>query len=302
MPEFQTPTVEAARAELLEYVKKNFSQNRKQRNFFDNVISIHAFPDIARMENIALRRGGVVSAKSKSYLLDGITVADIEGERNISFEGFESDPDIADCEQVIRKTFPSNIIGKCNIGEVQLHPNVVMLHFGKDETTGQTESYYLTNDEYQKLVTTMPAAKEYKVRAHSFVQWSAYIEGKQPILIYSFIDEDASDQQYLGDVPKEKQMRLFKLGTITHEIGHSLYKYLLDDVQRQEWQNIVGAIGHITQYAEKHAAGVHGNAINYDEEFAEAVRLKTTVPDYLKTIFSTVYNFLEKNFPEVGSI
>jgi hypothetical protein len=90
-------------------------------------------------------------------------------------------------------------------------------------------------------------------------------------------------------------MRYHKLGTIAHEIAHHVYDYLMDADMRAEWRELVDGMQPITDYAKSYAEKKQ----KYDEFFTEAVRLKTTVPDYLKTNFPEINKFLTDNFPSI---
>lgn len=112
---------------------------------------------------------------------------------------------------------------------------------------------------------------------------------------YSFWGEQPEQLDYLSDVPAGQKMRQYKLGTIAHEITHHIYHYLMDADKRARWQNLINRTQAITAYAKFYA----GCESEYDESFSEAVRLKTTTPDYLKTNFPEIDQFLTDNFPNV---
>jgi mRNA-degrading endonuclease HigB of HigAB toxin-antitoxin module len=69
----------------------------------------------------------------------------------------------------------------------------------------------------------------------------------------------------------------------------------MDADMRAERRELVDGMQPITDYAKSYAEKKQ----KYDEFFTEAVRLKTTVPDYLKTNFPEINKFLTDNFPSI---
>jgi len=163
-------------------------------------------------------------------------------------------------------------------------------------------SYYLPKDKYLEWKNRDENLPKYKTRASnagSLNNDPYNLFCSTPIEIYSFIDEDLNNFEYLKNFPEDKKMQMYKLGTVAHEVGHNLYTNLLDNSLKNEWQSIIDGVGHLTYYSEKYSAGIHGKGMRYDEEFAEAIRLITTNRDYLEQKFPKIYSFLIKVFPEL---
>ncbi len=213
----------------------------------------------------------------------------------IDFSGFENDPDIPDAKEFVYRVFGAKLLQKSLISKIRYASDIVNIQINGID-------YWLPLDVYQELESRMPEVKEKRFRAESFVKWNTdpsfskkFIQ--TPINLYSFYGEQPEELDYLTNVSAEQKMRQYKLGTIAHEIAHHIYDYLMDADKRTEWRKLVDRTPAITTYAKSYA----NNSKKYDEFFAEAVRLKTTVQDYLKANFPDIDQFLIDNFPSIKS-
>lgn len=221
-------------------------------------------------------------------------------ESGVMLGGFENDPDISDISSVLDDIMPKHLMARCLISKIQYRPKVVHIWIsGKD--------FFLSHEQYEAWKIEQSIIHDYKVRAESHAEWNAthnftpkYVS--LPIFVYSFEDENLTALPYLDSVAGTEKMRRYKIGTLTHEIGHSMYSYLLDSKEQEIWKQIIDEVGNLTTYSAKYANGTQGSKVNYMEEFAEAIRLRTTVPDYLRENFLKVFQFLERLLPELGSI
>lgn len=214
-------------------------------------------------------------------------------DNEVGFFGFEDDPDISDAKEFIYGAFGNELLQKCLVSNIEYQSDIVNVQIDGTD-------YWLPIDVYKQWEQAMPQVKQRKFRAESFVKWNTDPNFSKkfiptPINFYSFHGEQPETLDYLANVPNERKMRIYKLGTITHEIAHHAYDYLMDADKRVQWQRLVDDSQPITTYAESYTEG----RLKYDEFFAEAVRLKTTVPDYLKTNFSEINQFLNDNFPSI---
>lgn len=219
----------------------------------------------------------------------------VEQNRNneIDFSGFENDPDIPDAKEFVSKVFGAELLQKCLVSKVKYAPDKVNIQINGTD-------YMLPVDVYKEWEAVMPEVKNRKFRAESFVLWNTDPNFSKkfiptPIHFYSFYGEQPEQLDYLAHVPTEQKMRQYKLGTITHEVAHHVYDYLMDADKRTQWRELVDRTQAITAYAKSYAE----HKLKYDEFFTEAVRLKTTAPDYLKTNFPEIDQFLTDNFPDI---
>lgn len=219
----------------------------------------------------------------------------VEQNRNneIDFSGFENDPDIPDAKEFVSRVFGAELLQKCLVSKVKYAPDRVNVQINGTD-------YMLPVDVYKEWEAVMPEVKNRKFRAESFVLWNTDPNFSKkfistPIHFYSFYGEQPEQLDYLAHVPTEQKMRQYKLGTITHEVAHHVYDYLMDADKRTQWRELVDRTQAITAYAKSYAE----HKLKYDEFFTEAVRLKTTAPDYLKTNFPEIDQFLTDNFPDI---
>ncbi len=213
----------------------------------------------------------------------------------IKMEGFEKDKEFSGIDSLLKKTFSNGLLDKALISRISYYPEIVNISLNKG-------NYFLPQDKYfewKKQYSDLPKHKVRAVNRGSSNRPIYNLFHSTPIEIYSFVDENLDNFAYLKDIPADKKMRLYKLGTIMHEVGHNLYVNLLNDKQKEEWKKIIDLTGSLTYYSQKYASGIHGNKVNYEEEFAEAIRLITTVNDYLKQNFPKVFHFIMNNFPEI---
>ena len=227
--------------------------------------------------------------KAKSY---DLAVEENRG-KEIDFIGFEKDQDIPDAKDFIYQTFSRGLLEKCLISKIDYNADKVNVALNGTDYVLPIEIY----SDWQKI---MPGVKNHKYRAESMVLWNTDPKFSKkfiptPIRFFSFYGEEPNKLDYLKDVLDEKKMRQYKLGTIAHEVAHHIYEYLIDADKRNNWKEIVDRSGSITNYAQAYK----NHNFKYDEFFTEAVRLKTTVPDYLERNFPEINQFITDNFPEI---
>lgn len=214
-------------------------------------------------------------------------------DKEIDFSGFENDPDIPDAKEFIYRSFGAGLLQKCLISKVKYSPDIVNIQLDGID-------YKLPVDVYAEWEKQMPEVKSRKFRAESFVLWNADHDFSKkfiptPIHFFSFYSEEPEKLDYLSDITTEKKMRQYKLGAIAHEVAHHIYDYLFDSDKRKDWRNLVDSSSAITDYAKSYSR----DELKYDEFFAEAIRIKTTNPDYLKVNFPNIDKFLTTNFPNI---
>ena len=141
----------------------------------------------------------------------------------------------------------------------------------------------------------------YKIRATA-----GNSQGFHQIQLRSFGIERSQDFDYLADVgleSEEDKMRAYILGTVAHEVAHR-YESQLERGVFDEYKQIMEAevsphrTKYVSDYVAKHEVvyGSNGDII-FGEDFAEAVRIFVTNPNYLQQNYPQRYTFVEQNFP-----
>jgi len=214
--------------------------------------------------------------------------------KEIDFSGFENDLDIPDAKDFVYRVFGAELLQKCLVLKVKYAPDKVNVQIDGID-------FILPVDVYAEWEKVMPEVKNRKFRAESFQTWNTDLDFSKkflptPINFFSFYGEEPEGLDYLQHIPVNERMRIYKLGTIAHEFAHSIYGYLMDADRRREWQNLVDKLDRaVTDYAKSYM----DHYSKYEEYFTEAVRLKATASDYLKTNFPEIDQFLTDNFPDI---
>lgn len=123
---------------------------------------------------------------------------------------------------------------------------------------------------------------------------------KSNLSLINGVDPKQIGLDYLSCWEEANRREFYIAGSISHEIGHNIYWNLIKDKDLEaEWKEIVDNIGgNITAYARyyERLRGIR----NYDENFAEAVRIYTTSPGYFDVEgYSGIKQFLKSNFPQI---
>lgn len=215
-----------------------------------------------------------------------------EGDRPVSemiLAGFEQDLDFVGLAQFLRENFGQSFAQKLAIKEINYQKDTVYFRLAQ-------KHYYIPLENFLSLTKTFPSLVEYKLRAQAFSKWNSQLRLQQdktllntPINIFAFLPSDLAKAQYLEDVVEEDKMKLYKLGTVAHELAHHLYDYLFSEEDLLAWAKVVDAENFSTGYADSYDETNFSN----DEKFSEAVRLYTTVPQYLASHFPEVFAFIK---------
>lgn len=215
-----------------------------------------------------------------------------EGDRPVQemiLVGFEQDPDFASLAQFLRENFGHSFTQKLSIKEINYQKDAVYFRLSDKQ-------YYIPLENFLSLIETFPSLLEHKLRAQAFSKWNTQIRLQQdkaplntPINIFAFLPSDLAKVQYLEDVAEEDKMKLYKLGTVAHEIAHHLYDYLFTSEDLSAWKTVVEVENFSTDYAATYEETNFSN----DEKFSEAIRLYTTVPQYLASHFPEVFAFIK---------
>ncbi|MDP3710181.1 MAG: hypothetical protein Q8R29_00450 [bacterium] len=222
----------------------------------------------------------------------------IQWYKNIGFElsGFGKDDDFAGLRGHVLDIFGKEIIDKCLISKINCFPDRINVSVGGLD-------YFLPPDLYKEWESKMPQVKEHTYRAESCATFNTDHKFSKkfvrtPINIYSFYAEEVVDARYLQEIPEPERKKVYKIGTVFHEIAHHIYGYMMDADKRVEWKNIVDRSGIITDYSNLYVS----HKRKYEEAFTESIRLKTTTPRYLIDNFPEIDKFIKINFPDIKSI
>lgn len=207
----------------------------------------------------------------------------------IDFSGFENDQDFASLEDFLAENFGKNLGQRIFVKEINYQAEVVNFSLAGKE-------YYVPLEQFLSLQEKFPQLKEHRFRAESFSKWNMqlrFAQNKQalntPIKFYAFLAQDLENKDYLADVPEQDKMKAYKLGTVAHEIAHHIYDYLFTEADLAAWDRLAREENFSTDYSGKYAEAKFEN----DEKFTEAVRLYTTVPQYLSSHFPQVFSFVK---------
>ncbi len=248
-------------------------------------------------------KGEVMARLMASRLLAGLSkqetyYAALERQQQFGTEfiGFERDEDVVDVAEKLVDVFGQDLYDRCLVGKVAYDPDHVLLH------DDGSHLYEIPNAAYLALLEDTPEVKAHRARAFNAAiynthPWSNRFGYRRlPIALYSFAGEELETKEYLPQhLGEQEQMRLYKLGTVVHEVAHGVRAYVLDDKTWDEWQEVNRVASPFTEYAAQYA-GRHG----YDEEqFAEAVRLFATNADYLADRHPGASSFLANSLPSL---
>ncbi len=107
----------------------------------------------------------------------------------------------------------------------------------------------------------------------------------------------------IGLKAEEDGMRAYIFGTVAHEVAHRC-EAQMSRGDFEEYHLIIKEetvpqrSKFVSDYVLRHSEVYGSNEqILFKEDFAEAVRIYTTNPDYLKTNYPRRFDFIEQNFP-----
>jgi len=210
------------------------------------------------------------------------------------FIGFEGDKDFDGLPGILKEVFGEDLLDHCLIEKIVHHQNEVLVVEG-------AQHYLIPADEYEALLATTPAVAARRFRAFNASSQNAHPAAKRydrlPIVMYSFVGESLSDKEYLPPRFREdEKLKLYKLGTVAHEVAHSVYGSLLDESQLEKWRHLNESNASLTAYASSY----EGRSEQWlEEQFGEAVRLYLSDVDYLHKSAPELLHFIEKNFPSI---
>jgi len=212
--------------------------------------------------------------------------------KGLEFVGFDDVELFFGVSEFVANAFDSRLLEECLISEVVYYDEIVNVNVGGSD-------FYLPSELYSEVVDAYPVVREVRYRAETFAGWNSLHDFSKkyfgtPILMYDSLNESIS-KSYLDGVADADRERLFGFGTLAHEIGHHVYEYLFDSEMRDVWRGLVDGNAALTEYI----AQYDGDKL-YSESFSEAVRLRTTVPEYFSDRFPELDVFLRENFFGIG--
>lgn len=114
-------------------------------------------------------------------------------------------------------------------------------------------------------------------------------------------DLAACELEYFEGIPRENIPDLYKKSTLSHELAHSEFPKILEKSERfGERETIIKNYGSLSKYAEMYNG--KDFVLYLNENFAEAVRIYTVNPRYLKQHFPLAFDFIKEKFSHIRSI
>lgn len=244
--------------------------------------------DRIRQINMAVAKTGQTKQETYQEL--------IENPSPIIWKGFKNNSELSNAPQQIEDVFGKEILNQSLISEVIYQPDTYFCVVGNKE-------YFIPEQMYQLKAAQLKPHKFRAMNSSDFIiHHSAKSYYRTPIRIFAFDQSEGLDQKYLQHIknPAERK-RLYKIGTINHEIGHHIVDIIVKQKEENwhDWQRIVFENPEpITLYSQKYCQ----QNVFYSEEFAEAIRLYTTSPQYLQDKYPKSFNYVQTKFPEIKSI
>lgn len=202
-----------------------------------------------------------------------------------------------DLEENLKATFSAEFLQKCLISRITIRPDIIHLAIGK--------GLYLTRDEYKTWQQENAKIDKFKVRAENFTTFQTsgwlrdHFEIEQPIplpiVIYGFNESEHENIAHLDSINLNLRERLYKFGTVTHEIGHHAFQFVLTSEQKNAFILLIAESEPLTEYAESYI----GKDVYSEEQFCEAVRLITTDPEHLKKSVPELFRWFENSLPGI---
>ncbi|NMB56521.1 hypothetical protein GYA19_01110, partial [Candidatus Beckwithbacteria bacterium] len=228
--------------------------------------------------------------------------------------------DLKNVASFINDRFPQIILVYALLTQIVISFEDVNIQLPKENPFFPEECRsYIPTDEFQQLWNEMTEEEKqyfskHIYRAMSVSNWAP--KGKffpSPIVVYNqdydqknlALKAGKNPQEigldYLEEVPESERRTLYILGNLAHEIGHNLYNYFLNAMQLQEdWKTIIDEIGNITEYAQDYEDETGEK--DYDENFAEAIRIYTTCPSFFaKNEMQKIEQFIKENLQDIQS-
>jgi hypothetical protein len=213
----------------------------------------------------------------------------------IEYVGFEKDPDFADLPTRLESIFGKYLLDECLISKITYYPDTVLVAI-------DGQHYAVPVDEYAGLVASSPGVATHRVRAYGAANINLHPASKRymrtPIGIYSFTGEPLENKDYLPGVNEATKSRVYKQGTVVHEVAHHIWNNILTSEQREEWKRLSQQSPSLTQYAESY----EGRQAWDEEQFGEAIRVYTTNYSYLLEHSEAAAGFINETLPRLGSI
>ena len=220
----------------------------------------------------------------------------VESANETVIENDSGEKDFTNLTEKLHSAFSKEFLQKCLISRITIHPDVVHLAIGN--------GLYLTRDEYEAWKQDNPKINEFKVRAENFTtfQTTGWLRDNfdiekpipLPIVIYGF-NEGEEDVAHLESIDRHKRLQLYKFGTVTHEIGHHAFQFVLTDEEKKEFATLAKETVPLTEYTKLY----QNKEVYNEEQFCEAVRLMTTNPTYLNKLAPKLYTWLENTIPDI---
>jgi hypothetical protein len=214
----------------------------------------------------------------------------------IEFSGFEADPDFAGLEDQLEQVFGRELLDACLIDKIAYEPETVAMDV-------EGRNYAIPAEEYSTAKQSLPEPEKNRFRAFSNFNANNHPSIKQwlrlPIIVYSFEGESLDNKPYLPSrLDDDEKMRLYKIGTVVHEVGHALYENVLNEEDRAGWESLMAESDALTNYSQ----GYQGKRQWPKEQFGELARIMATNPDHLGDNAEELVQFIRARLSEIHEI
>jgi hypothetical protein len=207
------------------------------------------------------------------------------------------EPAFDNLTEKLDSAFSKELLERCLISRITIRTDIVHLAIGK--------GLYLTRDEYESWQQENPRIDEFKVRAENFTtfQTSGWLRENfginepipLPIVVYGFKEGEGNNVAHLDSAEPDTREQLYKFGTVTHEIGHHVFQFVLTPELKDEFKELATDAIPLTEYAKLY----RDKSVYSEEQFCEAVRLMTTNPTYLKESAPELFKWFVDVLPDI---
>jgi len=250
----------------------------------------------------------------------------IESVTNISDMHLESkgiDQDKAvEIIYAVLESFSGELLKKGLVNGIELRFDLVNVQLPDDNPLGiESGEYCVSADSFEQYWNIFTDKQKdwfsrHVFRGESYATWfkdnlSAGKYFSSPIVLYnqsfdlmniglkSNKDPKEIGLEYLESIEPSSRQDLYHIGSLNHEVAHDLYAYLIHGTELDEkWREVVDQSGNVTNYAQYWEE--KNSTRDYDENFAEAIRIYTTIPRYMDSErFTPIQKFIAENFPDI---
>jgi len=222
-------------------------------------------------------------SEAKELITSGIVIRGFENSKDI--------PPMSDdlVKDFLNNTFTKDFLKNNEVSRILKNQNYYYTKNSFVETAGDRDTYLKEEMKLEGVDSPEELKHIYKIRAKIMGD-----NFKETIRLGNFEFENPSTLDHIKNLEiesEEKQSILYILGTIAHEIAHKYEK----QIDFKEYQGLIkGENEAVSEYVNNHIKlyGSKKEKIAM-EDFAEAIRIYVTNPEYLKENYPLRFGFIE---------